>query len=64
MQGYKEYAAYLRAHLCECLNFLAQQQLSARLPDSSWLGSLLKVTARDISKSVRGRVSDLQDENW
>lgn len=64
MQSYKDYAAYLRAHLCECLNFLAQQQLSTRMPDISPLGSLLKMTVRDISKTLRTRIADLQDENW
>jgi hypothetical protein len=30
IQSYKEYAAYLRAHLCECINFLSQQQFTPR----------------------------------
>lgn len=57
IQGYKEYAAYLRAHLCECINFLGQQQCDRwRGGESGWAAGWVKATAREVGKAARRRV--------
>lgn len=67
IKQYQEYSAYLKAYLCECLNYLNEVITLARCPPGGRrgesLGALLKMICRDIMGKFKHKYEPLHSQH-